>query len=39
MRKPKSEEHKANMRKPKSPEHVQAIKEAKLKKKLAKNQD
>lgn len=36
MRKPKSEEHKANMRKPKSPEHVQAIKEAKLKKKLAK---
>ena len=34
MRKPKSEEHKANMRKPKSPEHIQAILDAKAKKKL-----
>jgi hypothetical protein len=36
MRKPKSEEHKANMRKPKSLEHIQAIKDAKAKKKLLK---
>jgi len=34
MRKPKSEQHKANMRKPKSPEHIQAIKDAKARKKL-----
>ena len=34
MRKPKSEEHKANMRKPKSPEHIKAILDAKAKKKL-----
>jgi hypothetical protein len=37
MRKPKSEEHKVNMRKPKSPEHIQAIKDAKAKKKLLKD--
>ena len=37
MRKPKSDKHKANMRKPKSPEHIQAIKDAKAKKKLLKD--
>jgi hypothetical protein len=34
MRKPKSDAHRANMRKPKSPEHIQAIKDAKARKKL-----
>jgi len=38
MRKPKSESHKANMRKPKSAEHIQAIKDAKAKKKLLNNE-